>query len=848
MPLDRAGRVQQIVRQALAGALDQRDHIVDRACGPDKELRRDVHALLHKLGGQDTSPPVPFEASTASLSPPDSVGEPPPSSFYDGCDLAKIQAAIGRRYALQSRAGAGGMGTVFIAHDSVLNRKVAIKLLHAFGGPGSSEGENRRRLIAEARTMAGLNHPNICRIFEISLDSNIPFIVMDWVDGIHLHEAWRGMEVRVRLELFIKIVSAVAAAHASGIIHRDLKPTNILVDRRGEPVIVDFGLAKSDAFTHDQRHTRGGTPGYASPEQFVVAGQVGPHSDVYSLGVLLFQLMTDRLPFRAQTVDEWKRMVSEQAPPLPESIAPGLPWPLQRICLAALETDASNRYPDAQQMAADLARYIRGETVAARPTTIARQFSDQVEQHIADAHLWKKQQLITETESNRLQRLLMQMLRPETHWILDSRILSVSQVTLYLGAWLVLLALSVGLQRGWNALDGVPWLRVGMGATIAIIMVGTGLRLHHRGEKRVSLGFLVTACLSVPIALWLVFRETGWLEAGASAGDELFGEIADDLDGLHNAQVLVNAALWVIVSLALRWRIGSSVFTPFLVMAAGLIAASSWSTAGWLDYSDHVSLAKFGSWWLVIGLATFVLGLSLNRREEWHQKEFGQLRARPHDSWVVLAAALLAIIAGLSLMAWHQPQWYWLGLRQSFDVDGEPDITTRAAAFMVNGVALQALMFVLERSRTLVRSRLAELLRWITPQHFLAAIIFLIHDALETWSDSKPIESTVAIWLWLIALYIVSLIFCYLSVRRQWRPFMITGVLYLGVAFWTMFTVFEEIARRRYPESAAPLHSAQLTAILLTLGLGLIVMIIARNLPPAVQSPVANIFPASRRK
>jgi len=217
-----------------------------------------------------------------------------PAGLGSPMSMPEAQRIVGDRYVLERIAGSGGMGLVYSATDKMLQRRVAIKFLHQ---RGVAIGPENQRVLSEARTMAGLRHSNLCPVYEVSVESTVPFLVMDWIDGIDLKSAWRGTDLKGRLTLFVKIVEAVGAAHSAGVVHRDLKPTNILVNRKGEPIIVDFGLALSGTSGESSIHTVGGTPGYAAPEQFNKGQHIDFTVDVYALGAIMFEMLTDRLPF-----------------------------------------------------------------------------------------------------------------------------------------------------------------------------------------------------------------------------------------------------------------------------------------------------------------------------------------------------------------------------------------------------------------------------------------------------------------------------------------------------------------------------------------------------------------------
>jgi WD40 repeat protein len=269
-------------------------------------------------------------------------------------------------YNVQRILAKGGMGLVVLARQQRLGRLVAIKLpLHTL------TGEGRARFLREARAAAGLRHPNICTLHEVGEHHDQPYLVMDYIDGPTLRE-WVGEQPTARrsAEVVALLARAIAHAHAKGVIHRDLKPGNVLVERTsGQPVLTDFGLAKVLDEAGDQLSQSGtvqGTPAYMSPEQ--AAGQsskVGPLSDVYSLGAILYELLTGRAPY-VGSVGEILKLVQTEDPQPPRRINPRIHQDLETVCLKAMARDPSQRYPSALELAEDLERFAAGENVRAR--------------------------------------------------------------------------------------------------------------------------------------------------------------------------------------------------------------------------------------------------------------------------------------------------------------------------------------------------------------------------------------------------------------------------------------------------------------------------------------------------
>jgi serine/threonine protein kinase/TolB-like protein len=263
-------------------------------------------------------------------------------------------------YRILKKLGEGGMGTVYLAEDTKLNRKVAVKFLPA---EMASDPTRLKRFEREAKTVASLNHPNIVTLFAVEEHEGVPFLVMELVEGELLGEviAEGGMEVGRFFEIAIPMTDALAAAHASGVTHRDLKPGNIMLTADGRVKILDFGLAKlleepeqdATATLSTQALTREGsvlgTVPYMAPEQLKGTGP-DPRSDIFSLGIVLYQMISGRRPFKGATSAEVISSILRDSPPPVTDLKMDLPPHLGRIVKRCLEKDASRRY----QSSADL--------------------------------------------------------------------------------------------------------------------------------------------------------------------------------------------------------------------------------------------------------------------------------------------------------------------------------------------------------------------------------------------------------------------------------------------------------------------------------------------------------------
>jgi len=274
-------------------------------------------------------------------------------------------------YELLEEIARGGMGVVFKARQSSLDRLVAVKML--LFGPLASAAEVQR-FRAEAAAAASLQHPNIVAVHEVGFRDGQHFIAMDYVAGRSLAELVRdGPLPAPRAAAYAKtIAEAIHCAHEHGVLHRDLKPSNVLMDASDQPKVMDFGLAKR--LDKETELTLSGqvlgSPSYMPPEQAAAdRGLVGKRSDIFSLGAILYHLLTGRAPFAAATVAETLQQVQHAEPVSPTVLNPHVPRDLKTICLKCLEKEPARRYQTAQELAEDLGRWLRKEPIQARPVS-----------------------------------------------------------------------------------------------------------------------------------------------------------------------------------------------------------------------------------------------------------------------------------------------------------------------------------------------------------------------------------------------------------------------------------------------------------------------------------------------
>jgi len=358
LTLKREEQIRELFSQTLERPPEQRAQFLDQACKGEPELRPQVDSLLraHERAGdflKRPPQPSPCEPALTPLTPGTKV-----RSFGD--------------YELLEEISHGGMGVVYKARQISLNRLVALKLILA--GRLASEAEVKR-FHAEAKAAANLTHPNIVGIYEVGLVEGQHFFSMQYIDGRSLHQLesdgrWRADAGKQAAQLVATVARTVQFAHDRGILHRDLKPANILIDADGEPHVSDFGLARrigaDSGLTMEGAVL--GTPSFMAPEQ--AAGktkELSAAADIYSLGAVLYFLLTGRPPFAAASPLDTLVQVLEGEVVVPRAINPRVARDLERICLRCLEKSPDRRYATVGTLAKDLERFIRDEPVHVRP-------------------------------------------------------------------------------------------------------------------------------------------------------------------------------------------------------------------------------------------------------------------------------------------------------------------------------------------------------------------------------------------------------------------------------------------------------------------------------------------------
>ncbi|MGZ4983450.1 MAG: protein kinase domain-containing protein [Chthoniobacterales bacterium] len=382
---ERWARVKELFEAAVDLDPNQRTALLDKECGDDDALRSEIESLLKSDERTDGFIEQPAIAIPRDLFP-NNVEEP-----FAGRQFGSYQ--------IIREIGRGGLGAVYLAAraDDEYRKQVAIKLVRR----GLDTEDILRRFRNERQILAQLDHPNIARLIDGgTTDDGLPYFVMEYVNGqpINGYCDANALSTTERLTLFRKVCSAVTYAHQNLVIHRDLKPSNILVTQDGEPKLLDFGIAKllsagDELFTQTIPALRVMTPEYASPEQ-IKGDKIMTTSDVYSLGVLLYELLTGQQPYRlkTRTPEQIARAITEQEPERPSTVLAdnqqseirnpkSLRGDLDNIVLMAMRKEPARRYASVGQFSEDIRRHLTGLPVVARKDTVAYRTSKFVNRH-----------------------------------------------------------------------------------------------------------------------------------------------------------------------------------------------------------------------------------------------------------------------------------------------------------------------------------------------------------------------------------------------------------------------------------------------------------------------------------
>jgi predicted Ser/Thr protein kinase len=715
----------------------------DAFCRRFPELEPDLRAAIRTLSSFDL---VPGEETPAEN---EMAREPMPERLSGHRILSEI--------------GAGGMSRVFLAEDERLGRKIAIKVLSA---RYSSNELVRTRFMQEARALARLSHPNIVHIYNLGQAGEPPHFVMEYIEGALLTDAASALSLGQKAELMQKVVSAVHYLHQHQIVHRDLKPGNILVGPDLEPKILDFGLARQSAVLERPLTRHGevlGTPQYFSPEQARGDAPIDARSDIFSLGTILYEILTGTLPFHAGSYGAQVRSICDEEPVLPRRLNTAISADLQNICMQALEKDPANRYTTAAEMADDLERFAAGEPALAAPASYAHRMTGKIEQHLRELDGWRQDRILSDYEYDSLRRGYDRLIEREDAWIMEVRRLSLPQVGMYMGAWILVVGAALVFLFRYMNLAGTPAVLLVAGATVPTAWYG--IRSWRAGRLRIGVAYLLAACLLLPVALVVALGEYGLFKSLTRGREDL--ELLFQFESFKHT---TNAQLWWALFLSLpaylwlRRFTRSSVFSLALAVMLALLCGVTLLRMGMLEWLDKDPGRPYLHL-IPAALLFFCIGILLER-----------LRLAADSRYFHPIAVAFTYISLSGIAAFHKPYAGWLGRAAPFTRSNIDYL------FIINAGVYFTLQLLCERLRSAQMRAVGKAFRFVIPGHVLLPLFLLGLEATRLWNESPAnLSLRHEARAFEVLLPAAACLFVLLSIPKQMKNYLASGMLFLAV-------------------------------------------------------------------
>ncbi|MEJ2110236.1 MAG: serine/threonine-protein kinase [Acidobacteriota bacterium] len=646
------------------------------------------------------------------------------------------------------QVGKGGGGKVYKLQDRKLGRTVAAKVLR----PDSQLKTTYTDFLREARAMALFEDSRIVRIYEFHPEETPPFLLMEYVDGFQLDKLGQSLEYSQRARIMAEITDAVHNAHQRGIQHRDLKPANILLDAKLCPKILDFGLSHSEG---DYGHGKGTLP-YMAPEQIDPDQPIDNRTDIYALGVVFYELLCGVLPYKCESTNETIDAIKEGVPKLPVEIDPTIPEPLQAIALKAMERNPNDRYASAKEMALDLHRYLSDRPVVARPSHYQSTLDQRIRPHWEQIREWLELKLIYPHEARILRRAYNRLRNREEDWIVQSRVLSFSQISLYFGAFLLLIG-SILYACFYFSEDPNPTRPF---LVLGIPLVGLNvlaILLFNRGKQAVAIAFLLASAVLLPLVLLILFKEA-----------EFWMPPADTIGQFFKDGTLSNRQLQIAGFLACGWAFWLTFRTRTTALAiVTIVLAIGFYLTILTDFElselfwDDLDI--FACQLLPLLLFLILLGIATERkRQAWF--------AHP-----VFFTALGLFVLIIELLAINGELFHHLNitlLRNTLPPDMDDDkkiLLDTLAAMTLNGLVIYGVGSLLKRHGTNLLKTGAQFLFIISP--------FAILEPICVLNETKDYDKFYN-WFYLA----LAVTIAYLSRFRQRKSFYFAGLLNSGIA------------------------------------------------------------------
>jgi hypothetical protein len=632
----------------------------------------------------------------------------------------------------------------------------------------------------EARALAQISHPSIVTIYSLGSSEEIPHFVMEYVDGVDLFTATRALTIEQRAGLMRKVVMAVDVLHQHHIIHRDLKPANILVGADLQPKLLDFGLARH-VQSRDHLTLFGemlGTPSYFSPEQTTFARELDARSDIFSLGTILYEVLTGVLPFPVQPFARQMDSIRKEDPRLPRRINSDIPGDLQDICLKALEKKPENRYRSAREMADDLERFLAGEKVHASPTTYGSVVSARIQEHLGEIEGWRHDEMLSDAEYEGFRKQYGRLVEREDAWILQARRLTFPQVSLYLGAWILIAGAALLFLFHFVRLSGTP--RVLVAASVTVLTWSEGLALWRKNQLRNGIAHLLAVCLLVPIALLVAMGEYHIRAIPAAKPDwELLHNISGSFKEITNLQLWWAIALAMPVYVWLRRYTRSSVFSLVASVMGVMLCVVTLARMGLIDWLNHEH-SKLYFRLIPIAILFLACGYVLER-----------LSLSNDSRYFYPVGVAFTFVAMSGLASDYQP--FQDALKRVLPwTRGDIEYL-----FMVNAGLYFVLQMVFGHFSLSQLRAVAKAFRFVIPGHILTSLLSLGIRASDRWNSSvEDLSLRHEARTFEILLPLLACIFIYASIPKQMKNYFVMGTLFLGIGIVRLQQdIFQDQAR-----------------------------------------------------
>lgn len=578
-------------------------------------------------------------------------------------------------FRVDARIGRGNAGEVFLAFDESRGRRVAVKLLDA-GLKGYDA------LVAGARASVAVEHPAAAVPFSVMEAEGSHALAMEFVEGLPLDRACAELDWRARASALLQVAGALAAAHRAGVVHGALRPRNVLMTASVEPKVLDFGLALPPATPEDAA--------FASPEH-ARGRKPLPASDVFSFGALMYAVLTGRAPFEGDSVEEVLEQLATVDPPFPRTLVDDVPLDLQAICLACLARLSTAR-PTAEAVAADLARWLKGEPARLKPAVFRDTLQRRAAERLKETEEWAAKGLVTPEQRDGLVAVYRDLAAAG-----EDGVFRLSILQALLAAGVALAAAGSALLVGYRHAAIPSWLLLFAPGAAWAVLAGFGVRAHLRKDAPVAAMLLLGAVLAFAPAVLALLAETGALAARPGGATQLF-----EGTPYSNSQLLVACAgslALSVVALVLLQHVYFAWTTA--LFGAGVYFAIALT-------QDFLGLSPAAK-------ALFLLPLVLAEAVCLHAERVG----RPRWAMPGHLLALGGLLGALEVLAAENAY-----LRPFGVAEAPPHVS-----FAVPGIILLGAMVALERAPSLDLRRGARLLRLLAPAQLLVPLYLLARSA-----------------------------------------------------------------------------------------------------------------------